>query len=80
MEAIELPTKTNLIPLRVKKIKRNGVTLMVLDSGFEFTLPFDILPKNIEEGERVSLKILNSVDESEAHDEFARKLLEDIIN
>lgn len=80
METIELPTKTNLIPLRVKKIKRNGATLVVLDSGLEFTLPLDVLPKNIEEDEQLSLKILNSAEESETHDEFARKLLEDIIN
>lgn len=80
MERITLPTKIGFTALRVKKIKRDGAVLTALDSEQEFTLPLDLLPENIEEGERLNLKISDTTNTEEGHAEFARKLLEEIIN
>ena len=75
-----MPTKNGLTALRVKKIKRTGVVVVTLDSENEFTVPLSLLPENIEEGEKLSLKIYDAASEQENHEDFARKLLEDIIN
>lgn len=80
LQRIELPTKTDSTPLRVKKLKRTGAVVAVLDSGEEFVIPLELLPENIAEGEKLSLKISDTTSDQENHESFARKLLEEIIN
>ncbi len=68
------------ISVRVKKIIRGKAVLRTLDDEFEFTLPLELLPPDVEAGEKLSLKISDAVNTAEAQDEFTRKLLEKIIN
>lgn len=80
MQRVELPTKTGTTALRIKKIKRTGIVVVALESGEEFSMPANLLPKNVEEGEKLSLKICDAISDQENHESFARKLLETIIN
>ena len=73
-------SKTELISARVKKISRGKALLRTLNDEFEFIFPLELLPQEIEVGEKLSLKVLDALNTEEAHDEFARKLLEEIIN
>jgi len=72
--------KNNFVGIRVKKITREKATLQILNEGFEFELPLSLLPSDIEAGEKLGLKILDAISETENHNIFARKLLEEIIN
>jgi hypothetical protein len=80
VERIQTPNKIGIIEMRVKKIKRSSVILEALESGVIFDFPLNLLPENIAEGEKLNLKIFNEVAKEENNDEFARKLLEGIIN
>jgi hypothetical protein len=80
VEKINLPTKIGLIELRVKKIKRSEATLETLDSKIEFDFPLHLLPPDIQEGEKLNLKVFNEIAREESNDAFARQLLQKIIN
>jgi hypothetical protein len=75
-----LTSKTKLIEARVKKISRGKALLETAEEASEFTLPLQLLPQEIEEGQKLGVKFLDAIQAEDAHDEFARKLLEEIIN
>lgn len=80
MQRIELPTKTELTKLLVKKIQADEAILEVKETGLGFAMPTELLPKNIDAGEYVFLKVLTAQRQEEDHTAFARRLLEEIIN
>lgn len=80
MQRLELPTKTELTKLLVKKIQGNEAVLEVKETGLGFAIPAELLPKNVDPGEYIFLKVLTTQRQEEDHTAFARRLLEEIIN
>lgn len=75
-----LPAKIGLTALRVKKLERDEAVLVTVEGGLEFRLPRELLPADIAEGEFLNLKILEQASAAEPRDEFARQMLEEMIN
>ena len=76
----DLIQKPQLIEARVKKISRGKAFLETLKEAFEFSLPLELLPQEVEVGQKLGVKVLDAINAEDAHDEFARKLLEEMIN
>ena len=72
--------KNNLTSVRVKKITQEKAVVEILNSKVEFSLPLEILSENIKVDERLEIKILDTSQINESRDDFARKLLEKMIN
>ena len=74
------PFSNDLIETRVKKVAWKNALLETLDCKFKFSIPLALLPKSLEIGKQLNLKILGMANTEEVCDDLARKLLEEIIN
>jgi len=79
-ERPQLPTRERLKSIRIIELSAKIAKVELVDAEVEFSLPVELLPLSVAEGDRLSLKILDPAAEEESHTIFAQKLLTEIMN